>query len=154
MGNALYLLGLARKAGRIQVGEEPAGALCRARKAKLLLLAADAAGNTARRAEYFAQVGNVPLVRLPCSKEELGRAVGRSNCALAALSDAGLAASLLEKLARDDPEQYGQAAQTAQVRAGKVRQRQLEKRRHEKNLAQGTRRTHTAPPKSDLNKRI
>ena len=38
----LHLLGLAKKAGRLEVGEEPVGALCRARQAKLVLLAADA----------------------------------------------------------------------------------------------------------------
>lgn len=150
----LHLLGLARKAGRIQVGEEPAGSLCRARKAKLLLLAADAAGNTARRAEHFAQAGNVPLVRLPYSKEELGGAVGRTSCALAALSDAGIAASLLKKLAQADPEGYGQAAETAQIRAERVRQRQREKRQHEKNLARGKQKPWAAPPKTDSDKHI
>ncbi|MCD8376670.1 MAG: ribosomal L7Ae/L30e/S12e/Gadd45 family protein [Oscillospiraceae bacterium] len=154
MGDALHLLGLARKAGRLQAGEEPAGALCRAGKAKLLLLAADAAGNTARRAERFTQAGNVPLVRLPFSKEELGRAVGRSNCALAALSDAGLAASLLKTLARDDPESYGAASQVAQSRAEKARRRQLEKRRHEKNVAQGKRGARAARPKADVDEHI
>ena len=34
----LHLLGLAKKAGRLEVGEEPVGALCRARQAKLVLL--------------------------------------------------------------------------------------------------------------------
>ncbi len=154
MSDALHLLGLAKKAGRLQVGEEPAGSLCRARKAKLLLLAADAAGNTARRAEHFAQAGNVPLVQLPCSKQELGEAVGRSSCALVALSDAGMAASLLNKLAQADPERYGQAAQTAQIRAEKVRQRQREKRQHEKNLARGKQKPRAAPPKADRDEHI
>ena len=34
MNNALSLLGLARKAGRIEIGEEPVGAACRARRAR------------------------------------------------------------------------------------------------------------------------
>ena len=34
-----HLLGLARKAGRPGAGEEPVGAACRAKQAKLLLLA-------------------------------------------------------------------------------------------------------------------
>ena len=44
------MLGLARKAGRLEIGEEPVGAACRARQAKLVLLACDAASNTFRRA--------------------------------------------------------------------------------------------------------
>ena len=37
------LLGLALRAGRLAVGEEPVGAACRGHKAYLLLLASDAA---------------------------------------------------------------------------------------------------------------
>ena len=44
----LRLLGLAKKAGRLEMGEEPVGAACRARQAKLVLLAQDAAPNTHR----------------------------------------------------------------------------------------------------------
>ena len=46
MDSALHLLGIARKAGRAEVGEEPAGAACRARQARVLLVAADAADNS------------------------------------------------------------------------------------------------------------
>lgn len=98
----MHLLGLARKAGRIEVGEEPTGAACRARKARLLVLAADAADNTTRRAEHFAQAGNTLCVRIPFTKDEIGGAVGRGSCAMAALTDAGMAAGLLKKLAAAD----------------------------------------------------
>ena len=37
----LHLLGLARKAGQLEIGEEPVGAVCRARQARLVLLASD-----------------------------------------------------------------------------------------------------------------
>ena len=46
----LHLLGLAKKAGRLEIGEEPVGAAARAHQARVLLLAADAAPNTVRRA--------------------------------------------------------------------------------------------------------
>jgi ribosomal protein L7Ae-like RNA K-turn-binding protein len=148
MGDAaLHLLGLARKAGRIEVGEEPAGAACRARKARVLLLAADAADNTARRGEHFAQAGNTRCVRVPFTKEQMGLAVGRSSCALAALTDAGMAASFLKKLAAQDPERYGEAAQALDSKAQRVLQRQREQRQHEKNLANGKQKPWRAPPK-------
>ena len=51
----LHMLGLARKAGRLEIGEEPVGAACRARQAKLVLLACDAASNTFRRAAHLAK---------------------------------------------------------------------------------------------------
>lgn len=149
---ALRLLGLARKAGRIEVGEEPAGAACRARKAKLLLLAGDAADNTARRAEHFVQAGNTLCVRTPFTKAQIGGAVGRESCAMAALTDAGMAASFLNKLAADDPERYGEAAAALSAKAKKVLQRQREQRQHEKNLAKGKQKPWSAPPKSGQSK--
>ena len=45
----LHLLGLARKAGRLEIDEEPVGAVCRARQARLVLLASDAAPTPAAR---------------------------------------------------------------------------------------------------------
>ena len=47
---ALGLLGLARKARYVELGEEPAGASCRSQKARLLLVASDAGEHTVRRA--------------------------------------------------------------------------------------------------------
>ena len=54
-----------------------------------------------------------------------------------ALADAGLAASLLDKLAAMDPDRYGPAAAQLRVKADKMLQRQREKRQHEKNLRTG-----------------
>ena len=101
MDNTLHLLGIAQKAGRLEVGEEPVGAAARARQARVILLACDAAANTARRAGHFGEAGNVLWLTVPYTKAELGGAVGRASCAMLALTDAGLAASLVKKLARD-----------------------------------------------------
>ncbi|MCD8212327.1 MAG: ribosomal L7Ae/L30e/S12e/Gadd45 family protein [Oscillospiraceae bacterium] len=103
----LGLLGLAKKGGMIQAGETAAGTLCRSGKAKLVLLAEDAAENTRRRAESFARMGGVPLVRLPYGKEQIGFALGRASCALAALSDQGMADALVKKLAQADADRNG-----------------------------------------------
>ena len=46
---ALHLLGIARKANRLAIGEEPAGIACRSGKARLLLVAQDAGEHTVRR---------------------------------------------------------------------------------------------------------
>ncbi|MEI3140399.1 MAG: 50S ribosomal protein L7 [Lawsonibacter sp.] len=94
----LHLLGLAKKAGRLEIGEEPVGALCRARHARLVLLASDAAPNTRRRCAHFGETGNVLWLELPATKAELGFCLGRTSCAMLALSDAGFAASIVEKL--------------------------------------------------------
>lgn len=142
----LHLLGLARKAGRMEIGEEPVGAICRARQAKLVLLASDAAPNTCRRAAHFGEAGNVLWITLPFTKAELGFALGRSSCAMLALTDSGFAASVLEKLSRRAPEQYGPAAQQLRIKADRALQRQREKRQHEKNLREGKKRKPWAVP--------
>ncbi len=141
----LHLLGLAKKAGRLEIGEEPVGAACRARQAKLLLLAGDAAPNTRRRAAHFSEAGNVLWLETPFDKAALGLVLGRSSCAMLALTDAGFSAAVVEKLAARDPDKYSPAAQQLRTKADRVFQRQKEQRRHEKNLRQGKRKPW-APP--------
>lgn len=101
--NALGLLGLARKAGKLELGEDPVGAACRGRKARLVLLAADAAENTADKARRLARTSNARCVCVPFSKEELGGALGRKVCAVAALTDEGFAKALCRKLEEQAP---------------------------------------------------
>lgn len=142
----LNLIGLANKAGKLEIGEEPVGALCRARQAKLVLLAQDAAPNTCRRAAHFGEAGNVLFLQLPFTKAELGMQLGRSSCAMLAVADSGLAASMVEKLSARDPDRYGPAAAQLRQKADRVLQRQREKRQHEKNLREGKHKPWTAPP--------
>lgn len=95
--NILSLLGLSLRGGRLAVGEEPVEAVARARDARVLLLAADAAEGTRRRCEHFAQAGDCLWLQLPFTKAELGRALGRTAVATAAVTDVGLAAALLHR---------------------------------------------------------
>lgn len=143
----LRLLGLIRKAGKLEVGEEPTGSACRARQAKLLIAASNASPNTFRRIRHFGEAGNVLWLTLPCTKAELGGVLGRGDVAMAAIMDAGFAASLAKKLSAAAPEQYAAAAEQLTGKADKVRARQLEKRRHEKNLREGKKKPWAAPPK-------
>ena len=143
----LHLLGLARKARLLEIGEEPVGAACRARHARLVLLAQDAAPNTRRRCAHFGEAGNVLWLELPFTKEELGFHLGRGSCAMLALTDAGLASSVADKLAQRDPERFGPAAQQLREKASRALQRQKERRQHEKNLRQGKHKPWAPPPK-------
>lgn len=145
--NLLSTVGLAKKAGRLEIGEEPVGAVARAGQAKLIIVAADAAENSRRRASHFADAGHVKWLNVPFTKSELGNILGRTSCAMAAFTDMGFAASLVKKLAEADPEQYAAAAERLDVKAQKVLQRQQEKRAHEKNLKEGKRRPWAAPNK-------
>ena len=145
MDNVLRLIGLARKGGRVEVGEEPVGAAARARKARLVLLAADAADNTLRRAAHFAQAGAVPVLQSPYTKGELGLSVGRASCAMLAVTDYGLAAALARGLAARDRERFGGVAADLEEKAQRALQRQKEQRRHEKKLERAAAKPWAAP---------
>ena len=100
--SALSLLGLALRGGNLAVGENPVREACKTRRAALVFTAADAAENSADRAGCRAEEGGAVWIRLPWDKETLGAALGRKLCAVAALTDRGLAAALAEKLVRAD----------------------------------------------------
>ncbi|MBD5084642.1 MAG: 50S ribosomal protein L7ae [Clostridiales bacterium] len=100
--SALSLLGLALRGSNLAVGEEPVEEACKTHRARLVMSAADAAQNSVDRAGRMAETGGVPWIRLPWDKETLGGALGRKLCAVAALTDQGLASALAEKLIQTD----------------------------------------------------
>lgn len=140
--DALGLIGIALKAGRIAVGEEPVSDACRNHSAKLILLAADAAENSVHRAGKFAVVGKIPCLTASCTKAELGRALGRTSCAMVAVTDTGLAAGLLAKLAEQDPERYGEYAEKLKAAS----EREIARRKEEKARERKKRKPWAAPP--------
>lgn len=137
MDNILHMIGLALKAGRLEVGEEPVGAACRARDCRLILVARDAADNSFRRVKHFADAGQCLWVSVPYTKEELGEAVGRTACAMAAVTDIGFAEAIGQKLAAVDPEKYSLTAEKLHVKAERAAQRRKEQQAHERNLRRG-----------------
>ena len=137
MDNTITLLGLAKRAARLEVGEEPVGAASRAREARLIVVARDAAENTYRRVRHFADAGAAIWVSVPYTKEELGRAVGRTSCAMLAITDAGFAAAFAGKLAQADPEKFSQTAALLHERSEKIEKRAAEQRAHDRNRRRG-----------------
>ncbi len=123
------LLGLARRAGKAELGEEAVSDAALAHRARLILTASDAADNTLRRLERAAGIGNAVYFSIPMTKAELGGALGRPTCAAVALTDVGLAAAALEKLSRIDPRRYGEASQALTRKAEKTARRRREKLR-------------------------
>ncbi len=136
MDKVLSMLGLAKKAGRLEVGEEPVGAAARARDARLIVVAEDAAENTVRRVRHFADAGQCLWVKVPATKDELGRAVGRTSCAMVALTDVGFAEAAAKKLAALD-ERFAETAQKLSVKAQRAEARRKEAEAHEKNVRMG-----------------
>jgi ribosomal protein L7Ae-like RNA K-turn-binding protein len=142
----LSLLGLALRGGNLVVGEEPVEGAARAKDARVLLLAADAADNTRRRVEHFADAGACLWLRVPYTKEQLGRAVGRTSAAIVAVTDIGLASAVVHRLAELDPARYDEAAARLDVKSKRAAERRSEQLAHEKNLRQGKRKPKPQEP--------
>lgn len=135
MDKARNYLSLARKAGRIELGEEPAGAAARAGKARLILVASDASDHTWRRAKSFCAGTDQQCIHVPFTKEELGMAIGRQSLAMAAITDPAMALAFVKALG--EPEKYQQTLLSLEKRTKRVLSRQAEARAHEKNVKKG-----------------
>ena len=135
MDKALNYLALARKAGRIELGEEPVGAVARAQKARLVVVAEDATDHTWRRALSFVAGSEQICLRVPYNKDLLGQAVGRTALALAAFTDPAMALAFVKALGQ--PEKYSAALESLDKRTKRIQQRQKEAKAHEKNKRTG-----------------
>lgn len=145
----LSLLGIALRGNNLVVGEEPVEAVARARDARLLILASDAADNTRRRVAHFADAGQCIWVRVPFTKEELGHTLGRSAVAVAAVTDVGLAAAIAHKLAHIDPVRFDETAARLDLKARRAAERRQEQRNHEKNVRTGKYKKKAAPVQAE-----
>ena len=127
MSKALNYLGIARKAGSIELGEENVKALIKAGKARLVLLASDASEGVTQRVNGYVYGFHAPVVRLPYDAGELGGALGRARCSAAAIPDLGLAVSLAAALAEEYDDSYAEVAQTLAARQARIAARKTAK---------------------------
>ena len=135
MDKALNYLALARKAGLAELGEEPVNAITRAGKGYLVIVASDASGHTWRRANSFVAGTGQVCLQVPFTKDELGFIIGRKELAIAALTDAALAASFVKALRQTEKTQA--ALETLEEKVRRVKQRQKEAKAHQKNVRMG-----------------
>ena len=136
MNKAQGYIGLAKKAGAIEIGETNTGAAIRAGKGRILILAADASDNAKRRAESFIHGTQTPMAVLPFTKAELSQMTGEGGCSMAVFTDVGLAAAFMEELAENEPA-YKEAADLLAQKSAKAQLRKRETLAHEKNLKKG-----------------
>ena len=135
MHKALNYMSLARRGGRIELGEEPCGGAARAGHARLIVVAADASPHTWRRAKSYVAGTDQQCLRVPFSKDEMGEAIGRSSLAMAAFTDAALALAFVKALG--EPEKYREVLENLDEKARKLKQRQDEAKSHQRNVRQG-----------------
>jgi len=136
MSRALNYIGIAKKAGAIEIGETDTGAAMRAGKGRLLILASDASENARHRAENYVAGTKTPLITLPFNKEELSDISGENGFSMAAFTDTGLAAVFMAALAEDEPS-FGETAELLKQINERAVQRKQEASAHEKNRKLG-----------------
>ena len=135
MDKALNYLALAKKGRLIELGEEPVGAITRAVKGRLVIVASDASDHTWRRAKSFVAGTDQQCLRVPFSKEELGFVVGRTSLAIAAFTDVAMALAFVKAL--PDQEKVKEVRETLETKSKKLRQRKDEAKAHERNVRMG-----------------
>ena len=135
MDKMLYMFALARKAGKAELGEEPVGAAARALHAHLIIVASDASDHTWRRAKSFAAGTDQQCIRVQYTKDELGMTIGRQELAIAAITDTGMALSMVESLGQ--PEKHAAVEEVLKAKKQRTLQRQKEARAHQKNVRFG-----------------
>ena len=123
MSKSMGYLAIARKAGRLETGEDKVRALTRAGQARLVLIASDASDNARKRVEGIVRNSRTPVVVLPENKEALSAATGEPGCAILAIRDFGLSDAFMRALASEYPGQYEQQAQFVRERAARAKYR-------------------------------
>ena len=132
---ALNFLALGKKARLVELGEEPVGAITRACKGYLVVVASDASDHTWRRAKSFVAGTEQQAIRVSFTKDELGFVVGRTSLAIAAFTDAALALAFVKAL--PDQEKVKEVREALDVKSKKLRQRKDEAKAHERNVRFG-----------------
>ena len=135
MDRALNYLALARKAGLLELGEEPVGAAARANHARLVVVASDASDHSWRRALSYVDHTGQQCLRLPYTKAELGMAIGRQELAMGAFTEPGLALKFVEALGQN--EKYQAVIEDLQNRTARVLKHQKEQKAHQRNVRMG-----------------
>lgn len=102
------LLGLARRAGKVEIGDEAVKSACAHSTARMLLIASDSSERTCETFEFIAESANIPHIPVAETREELGNALGKRPCAVVAVCDAGFSAAIIKKLSAEN--EYARAA--------------------------------------------
>ena len=147
MDKALNYMSLARKAGLIELGEEPAGAAARSQHARLIVVASDASDHTWRRAKSFVAGTDQQCIKVPFTKDQLGLAIGRTSLALAAFTDPALALAFAKALPQS--ESIKAVIESLDKRTRRIQSRQKEARAHQRNKAMGKTRQASGRKKED-----
>ena len=94
--NVAFALGLAQKAGKVASGDFAVRSALKSGKAKLLVVAEDAASNSKKDMYYLAEVAGVEVVEL-LTRDELGYAIGKAKRTAVVITDTNFAKMINKK---------------------------------------------------------
>lgn len=106
MDRFLSLLGLAQKSGNLISGEDTCERLIKSSKIHLVLVSADAAQNTQKKFKDMTKNRAVKLIIIG-NREELSRAIGKTNRTVYAIRDKNFADKILETINKECPKFLG-----------------------------------------------
>lgn len=99
----MNLLGIARKAGRLEFGSDAVKEAALQHRAKLILLSAGLSQRTVKNMQKAAEEAGVPVAALPERMDEIGAALGK-RAGVIAVDDMGFAKALLKLSAENEEE--------------------------------------------------
>ncbi len=98
MNNKLLgMIGLAKRAGRVQTGEDICSRAVRNRRSRLVIVACDAADNTKKSITDTCKHYNVRCIEA-ATKAELGNCTGADSRAVVSVNDDNFAKAILDRL--------------------------------------------------------
>lgn len=123
MPNSLNILGLAKKAGKLETGEDSIWNVCSSGTARLLVMASDLSESARKRAELMLSSCKAVRVDTDYTMTDLGSSVGKGPVSMAAITDAGLAALFGKKLCEEFPGRYDSILTVLEEKAKRIQSR-------------------------------
>lgn len=122
MTNSLSFLGLAKKCGRLAIGDDAVTAAVVSKKARLIITACDSGEHAVKRANSLSASSGIPILVLNENRDELGLSAGRTSVALAAITDMGMAAGFVQKYS-EQTGKYGELSAVLTAKAERFARR-------------------------------
>ena len=99
--SALWLLSLARKAGKAEVGAFLSERAIKSRRTELIILASDCSENTRKKFINSSEFYGIKYI-IYSDKSELARATGKENVSVVAVCDKNFASGIENSVAKTD----------------------------------------------------
>ncbi len=100
----LSLLGLARRAGKISLGFDPAVDSVKSGQSRLIIITSDISPKTRKELEFSLRESGTPIHTIPFDVKALGNAVGKA-AKIVSVNDEGFAGSVMKLLGSNNGEE-------------------------------------------------